>query len=147
MIPVDTTQLKQISSEFTPLLKYVLPWTTIVLLTGGTIAAFIGGQFIVAFGVIVIGAPVIGFMRTMLMGLTKVYLDRENKLIVVKGTTEESIPYTVIKEILKPWTPPHIATVALTKSYSFGNDFTFIPGGHPMEWDDYDDDLKQKIRK
>jgi hypothetical protein len=139
--------MKQISSDFTPLLKSIIPWTIIILLISGTIVAFIGGQFSLAFGVIVIGTVVIGFMRTMLMGLKKVYLDRENKLIVVKGTTEESIPYADIKEILRPWTPPYIATVKLTKSYSFGNDFTFIPEGHPIEWGNYDADLQQKIRK
>ena len=68
-------------------------------------------------------------------------------MIIVKGATEESIPYTDIKEILRPWTPPYIATVKLTKDYSFGNDFTFIPEGHPLFWDNYDDDLKMKIRK
>ena len=139
--------MKQISSDFTPLLKYILPWTIIIILTTGTIAAFIGGQFSLALGAIVIGTVVVGFMRTMLMGLKKVYLDRENKLMIVKGTTEESIPYADIKEILRPWTPPYIATVKLTKNYSFGNDFTFIPDGHPMEWDNYDADLQQKIRK
>jgi len=139
--------MKKISSDFTPLLKYILPWTIIIIVTTGTIAAFIGGQSSLAFGAIVIGTVVVGFMRTMLMGLKKVYLDSENKLMVVKGTTEESIPYADIKEILRPWTPPYIATVKLTKNYSFGNDFTFIPDGHPMEWDDYDEDLKQKIRK
>ena len=76
--------MKQISSDFTPLLKYILPWTIIILLTTGTITAFFRGQFSLAFGVIIIGTVVIGFMRTMLMGLKKVYLDRENKLIVVK---------------------------------------------------------------
>lgn len=139
--------MKQISSDFTPLLKYILPWTIIIILTIGTIAAFLGGQFGLAFGVIIIGTVVVGFMRTMIMGLKKVYLDKENKLMIVKGTTEESIPYADIKEILRPWTPPYIATVKLTKDYSFGKDFTFIPDGHPMFWDKYDEDLEKKVRK
>lgn len=139
--------MKQISSHLTPFLKYILPWTIIVILTTGTIAAFFGGQFSLAFGVIVIGTVVIAFMKTMFMGLKKVYLDGEKRLMIVKGKTEEYIPYTDIKEILRPWTPPYIATVKLTKDYSFGKDFTFIPAGHPMFWDNYDDDLKSKIRK
>jgi len=139
--------MKKISSDFTPLLKYILPWTIITMLTIGTIAAFIGGQFGLAFGVIVIGTVVVGFMRTMLMDLKKVFLDKENKLLIVKGSTEESIPYDDIREILRPWTPPYIATVQLTKHYSFGKTFTFIPAGHPMSWDNYDEDLKTKIRK
>jgi len=139
--------MKQISSDFTPLLKYILPWTIIVILTIGTIAAFIGGQFSLAFGVIIVGTVIVGFMRTMLMDLKKVFLDKENKLMIVKGSTDESIPYDDIKEILRPWTPPYIATVQLTKDYSFGKTFTFVPEGHPLFWDSYDEDLKGKIRK
>src|SRR5689334_15752338 len=119
--------MKQISSDFTSLLKYILPWTIIIMLTIVTIAAFIGAQFGLAFGVIIIGTVVVGFMKTMLMDLKRVFLDKENKLLIVKGSIEESIPYDDIKEILRPWTPPYIATVQLTKHYSFGNTFTFIP--------------------
>ena len=77
--------MKQISSNFTPLIKYILPWTIITMLTVGTIAAFMGGQFGLAFGVIIIGTLVVGFMRTMLMDLKKVFLDKENKLLIIKG--------------------------------------------------------------
>lgn len=139
--------MKQISSTFTPLLKYILPWTIIILLSTGAIAAFIRGQFSLAFGVIGIGTVLVGFMKTMLMGLKKVYLDSENKLMIVRGKTAESIPYVDIKEIVRPWTPPYIATVKLRKSYSFGSDFTFIPDGHSMFWNKYDEDLEQKVRK
>lgn len=139
--------MKQISSNFTPFLKYILPWTIITILATGTIAAMIGGQFGLAFGAIIFGTVVVAFMRTMLMDLKNVFLDKENKLLIVKGTTEESIPYADIKEILRPWTPPYIATVQLTREYSFGKTFTFVPEGHPMFWGNYDEDLKSKMRK
>lgn len=139
--------MKQISSDFTPLLKYILPWTIIMVLTTGTIAAFVGGQFYLAIGIIIIGTPIVGFIKAMLMSLKNVFLDREKKLLIIKGSTEESIPYADIKEILRPWTPPYIATVQLTKDYSFGKSFTFVPKGHPLFWDNYDDDLKTKVRK
>lgn len=138
--------MKQISSSFTPFLKYILPWTVITVLTIGTITAIIGGQFGLALAVIIIGTVVVAFMRTMLMDLKKVFLDKENKILIVKGSTEESIPYADIKEILRPWTPPYIATVRLTKDYSFGKTFTFVPEGHPMFWENYDEDLKSKMR-
>jgi hypothetical protein len=88
-----------------------------------------------------------GFMRTMLMNLKKVFLDQENRLLIVKGSAEESIPYQDIKEILRPWTPPYIATVQLTKEYSFGKAFTFIPTGHPLSYEIYGEELMAKIRK
>ena len=139
--------MKQISSDFTPLLQYVLPWTIIIMFTIGTIAAFVEGQFSVAFGAMIVGTVVVGFMRTMFMDLKKVLLDTENRLMIVKGRTEESIPYADIHEILRPWTPPYIATVTLNKDYSFGKIFTFVPDGHLISWDNYDEDLKKKIRK
>jgi hypothetical protein len=139
--------MKQISSSSTPFLKYILPWAIITALTVGIIAALIGRQFGLAFGTIIIGVVVIGFMKTMLMGLKKVFLDKENKILVVKGSAEESIPYADIKEILRPWTPPYIATVRLTKDYSFGKAFTFVPEGHPVFWENYDEELKSKMRK
>lgn len=139
--------MKQISSSFTPFLKYILPWTIIIALTIGTIAAIIGGQFGLALGVLIIGTVVGAFMRTMFMDLKKVFLDKENRLLIVKGATDESIPYDDIKEILRPWTPPYITTVRLTKPYSFGKIFTFVSEGHPMFWEDYDEDLKSKMRK
>lgn len=138
--------MKQISSDFTPLLKHILPWTIIILLTIGTIAALFGGQFYLTIAIIIVGTPIIGFMRTMLMGLKKVFVDKERKLIIVKGQTDESIPFEDIKEILKPWTPPYIATVQLSRDYSFGKTFTFVPAGHPISWDNYYKDLKAKIR-
>ena len=138
--------MKQISSNLTPLLKYVLPWTIIIILIVGTIAAFLTGQFYLGVGVIVIGAPVVGFLRTMLMQLKNVFIDKEHKLLIVKGATDESIPYDDIKEILNPWTPPYITTVQVTKEYSFGKTFTFLPDGHSISWDNYDDSLKTKIR-
>jgi hypothetical protein len=139
--------MKQISSTFTPFLKYILPWTIITILTTGTIAALIEGQFGLALGVIFIGTVIVGFTKTMLMDLKKVFLDKDNKVLVVKGSTEESIPYADVKEILRPWTPPYIATVRLTKDYSFGKVFTFIPEGHPLFWENYDEDLKSKMRQ
>lgn len=139
--------MKQISSSFTPFLKYFLPWTIITVLIIGTIAAIIGGQFGLALAVLIIGTVVVAFMRTMFMDLKKVFLDKEKRLLIVKDSTEESIPYDDIKEILRPWTPPYIATVRLTKHYSFGKIFTFVPQGHPMFWEDYDEDLKSKMRK
>ena len=100
-----------------------------------------------AFGTMIFGTVIVAFMRTMLMDLKKVFLDKENKLLIVKGTTEESIPYADIKEILRPWTPPYIAIVQLTRDYSFGKTFTFVPEEHPMFWENYDEDLKSKMRK
>jgi hypothetical protein len=47
------------------------------MLTIGTIMAFIGEQFGLAFGVIIIGTVIVGFMRTMLMDLNKVIVDNE----------------------------------------------------------------------
>ncbi|MBS1979278.1 MAG: hypothetical protein JST46_18050 [Bacteroidetes bacterium] len=139
--------MRKISSDFTALLKYVAPWAIIFFLTLGTIGAFVAGQFYLGLGVIIVGAPIIGFTRSMLMNLKNVFLDKENKVIIVKGQKVESIPYGDIKEILRPWTPPYIATVQLTKDYSFGRTFTFIPDDHPLFWDNYDEDLKTKIRK
>lgn len=146
-MPLGTDQIRKISSDFTPIMKYVFPWTIILLLTLVTIAAFTGGQFYIGIAVIIIGTPIVGFMRTMLMDLKKVFLDKENKMIIVKGSTHEPIPFDDIKEILRPWTPPYIVTVKLTKDYSFGNTFTFVPEGHPLFWDNYGEDLKTKIRK
>jgi hypothetical protein len=85
------------------------------------------------------------FMRAMLMDLKTVFLDKENKRLIVKGA--ESIPYAEVREILRPWTPPYIATVTLGKRYSFGNTFTFVPDGHPLFWEDYDEELNVKIRR
>lgn len=141
-----TSQVKQISSAFTPFLKYILPWSIIIILAAGIIVSFASGQFGLAIGVIVIGTVVVGFTRTMLMDLKKVFLDKENRLLIVKGPSEESIPYEDIKEILRPSTPPYIAIVRLNKDYSFGKTFTFAPAGHPVFWDNYDDNLKSKIR-
>jgi hypothetical protein len=84
-------------------------------------------------------------MRAMLMDLKTVFLDKENKRLIVKGA--ESIPYAEVREILRPWTPPYIATVTLGKRYSFGNTFTFVPDGHPLFWEDYDEELNVKIRR
>jgi hypothetical protein len=139
--------MKKISSELTPIVKYFVPWTIFLLLPIAIIGLFIGGQSDVAIGLIIIGAPIVGFTRSMLMGLKQVFLDKENKTIVVKGATNESISYEDIREILRPWTPPYIATVHLSKPYSFGRTFTFIPADHPIFWDNYDEDLKAKIRK
>jgi hypothetical protein len=146
-MPLWTNSMRKISSDFTVLIKYVAPWTIILFLTSGIIAAFVTGQLYMGLGIIIIGTPIIGFTRSMLMNLKNVFLDKENKVIIVKGQKDESIPYEDIKEILRPWTPPYIATVQLTKDYSFGKTFTFVPDDHPLFWDNYDEDLKTKIRK
>lgn len=81
------------------------------------------------------------------MDLKKVFLDKENRQLIVKGSIEESIPFEDINEILIPWTPPYIATIKVIKDYSFGKIFTFVPEGHPRFWDKHFKDLKEKIRK
>jgi len=138
--------MKRISSEFTPVVKYVIPWTIILVLLFGIIAAFAGGQFYLALAIIFIGTPIVGFIRTMLMSLKHVFLDKKNKLLIVHGGVEELIPYADVKEILRPWTPPYLVTVSLNKNYSFGATFVFVPNEHPLFWDEYDEDLKAKVR-
>jgi hypothetical protein len=138
--------MKQISSDFTPILKYILPWAIIIIFISGMIGALITRQFGLAFGLIIIGAVVIGFIRTILMDLKKVFLDKENRQLIVKSSIEESIPFEDVKEILIPWTPPYITTIKVIKDYSFGKTFTFIPEGHPRFWDKHFKDLKERIR-
>jgi|JI9StandDraft_1071089.scaffolds.fasta_scaffold51118_3 hypothetical protein len=138
--------MKELSSRSTPILKYFIPWITILFLIIGLIAALMEKQFDLALGILIVGTVIIGFMRAMLMNLMKVFIDSENKKLVVSGSIEESIPFDHIKEILIPKTPPYIATVQLISPYSFGKKFTFIPGGFPNFWNNLDEDLESKIK-
>jgi hypothetical protein len=52
--------MKRISSEFTPFLKYILPWTVIIVLVGGVIASFVRGQIGMAIGAMVVGTVKVG---------------------------------------------------------------------------------------
>lgn len=56
-----------------------------------------------------VGERCLKFIWSMLMNLKNVFLDKEHKMLIVKGLTDESIPYDDIKEILRPWTTPYIA--------------------------------------
>jgi hypothetical protein len=138
--------MKKISSPFTPILKYFIPWSTFALLGIGMFAAINNEESSLAIATLIIGIPVVAFMRAMLMDLRTVHLDVANQRLYIGNKKTEIVNFDDIVEILLPSTPPYIVSVKTNRKFSFGKRLMFIPNEHPMFLKEIDKSLNIKTR-
>ena len=140
--------MEKLHSETTFIWKYVFPWTII----GGLTIFFFMSIYMLIFPLtivlIIIGVFLIAIFRNMLLNLKFVYLDRPNKQLVVKHSSNKIIvPISNIKRIEKLVFSQTQLTVKLKKPNELGSDFTFIPKGTILGWCPPENVLNELINK